>query len=290
MTVFSSDRSAGSLWARILRWWRDLSRPIEPEVIIAEPIPVPPPRLPDLRIRQEAPEPVLVPARGEAFDFRIHPSYTWTAKDMPYEEFRQRVEGYLGWASGVVRDQSADLARRHDPHRSHQLERVLNDHFAGEFWPRSGDGPRFTVQVRVLPDQRIRDRLRPYWEERISLECAHELATLRTRQAEQLTNSWREVLRSLDGDPVTRHAARLTEKQFAQVFGEYADELRRATPELVTLLREAVKGHHDLGLGPSEYTEAWDAAIRTHERQHGLADRGAGSNGGAASSLTDEHG
>ncbi|WDZ82368.1 hypothetical protein [Micromonospora cathayae] len=267
MTVFSSDRFTESLLARFRRWWREFSRPVVPEPIVTLPAPPPPA---ELVLRREAREPVLVPARGDAFDFQVHPAYTWTGRGASFGEFRQRVDGYLDWAGGVVRDQAADLARRHEPHRSHELERALNAHLAGQVWPRGGDGPRFTVQVRVLPDQRIRDQLRPYWEERIRLECRHELDTLRTRQAEDLTSRWREVLSRLADDPVTRHAARLTEKQFAQVFGEYADERRRVPMELAELLRDALKGHHDLGLGPSEYTEAWDAAIRAHQRQYGL--------------------
>ncbi|SCL30333.1 hypothetical protein GA0074692_2906 [Micromonospora pallida] len=272
MTVFSSDPSAGSLCDRFRRWWRDAARPVEPVVAVPVPVPPSPPRLPDLVLEREAPEPVLVPAQGDAFDFRIQPVYTWTAKNMPLDEFRQRVENRLGWAGHLVRDQSSDLARQHEPHRALQLERELNGHFAGRVWSRSGDAPTLGVRVRVLPDQRIRERLRPYWEERISIECAHDLATLRTRQAEELTSRWREVLCNLHDDPVTRHAARLAEKQFAQVFGEYADERRRVPMELADLLRDALKGHHDLGLGPSEYTEAWDAAIRAHQLQYGLTE------------------
>lgn len=266
MTAFPSDRPADSLCARVRHWWRELSRPVTPEPIVT--LPAPPP-LAELVVRREVREPILVPAQGDAFDFRVHPAYTWTGRSASYSELRQRVDGYLDWAGGIVREQSADLARQHEPHRSHELERALNAHFAGRIWPRTSDVPQFTVQVRVLPDQRIREQLRPYWEQRIRLECDHNLATLRARQAEELTSRWREVLRALEDDPVARHAARLTEKQFAQVFGEYADERRRLPMELAELLRDALKGHHDLGLGPSEYTEAWDAAIRAHQRQYG---------------------
>lgn len=267
MTVFSSDQSTDSLCERIRHWWREFSRPITPKPMVN--VPAPPP-LAELVLRREAPEPVLVAAQGDAFDFHVHPAYTFTGRGASYGDFRQRVEGHLRWAGGIVRDQAANLARQHEPHRSHEFERALNTHLTGQVWPRTGDAPRFTVQVRVLPDPRVRDRLRPYWEERIRLECEHELATLRTRHAEDLTGRWREVLSRLEDDPVTRHAARLTEKQFAQVFGEYADERRRVPMELAELLRDALKGHHDLGLGPSEYTEAWDAAILAHQRQYGL--------------------
>ncbi|MEW2431123.1 hypothetical protein AB0877_24185 [Micromonospora sp. NPDC047644] len=252
------------------RWWHAFFPPAE--------LPVPPPPLPPVvpttaTFRQDVPGPILVPAKGDAFDFRLHVVYTWTAQNMASEELRLRAERYLGWAAGIVREQAVDLARAHEPHRSHDLERALNGHFAGQRWPREGVTPHFGVLVRVSPDERVRERLRPYWEDRIRLECDHELQKIRATQADELTRRWCAVLQNLEGDPVTSHAARLTGEQFAEVFRRYVEERRETVPDLVKLLREAVRGHGDLGMGPSEYTEAWDAALRTYERQHGLSER-----------------
>ncbi|MDG4830497.1 hypothetical protein O7627_14440 [Solwaraspora sp. WMMD1047] len=82
------------------------------------------------------------------------------------------------------------------------------------------------------------------------------------------------MLRGLEQDPETSYAARLTGKRFAQVFGEYVRDRQRVVPDLVTLLQSALKGHGELGMGPSEYTEAWDVALRTYQRQHGMIDAG----------------
>ncbi|MBO4208372.1 hypothetical protein GSF22_20515 [Micromonospora echinofusca] len=224
-------------------------------------------------LRRVPAEPIVVPALGEAFDFRIHAIYDWTGQQIRQEELRYRVDLHnMTWAVGVVRELSAAIARGYEPHRSQELEEKLNDCFREQRWPRAArpGQPQFTVRVWVRPDERVRERLRPYWEQRIALECEHELSKLRTEFADDLTRRWRDVLQSLEQDPVTLHAARLTGERFAEVFGQYVTERRQAVPELVTLLTQAVRGHGDLALGPSEYTEAWDVALRTYRRQYGL--------------------
>ncbi|SCG74139.1 hypothetical protein [Micromonospora coxensis] len=251
------------------RWWHALFPPTTP----VPAAPLPPLVPPTVSFRQDAPQPILVPARGDAFDFHLHAVYVWTARHMTFEELRFRAERYLSWAGGIIRDRAVDLAREYEPHRSHDLERALNERLAGQRWPRDESAPQFSAQVRVRPDDRVRERLRPYWEERIKLECDHELQKIRARQVDELTRRWCAVLQALEDDPVTAHAARLTGEQFAEVFRRYVEERRETVPDLVGLLREAVRGHNDLNLGPSEYTQAWDAALRTYERQHGLAER-----------------
>ncbi|MTK03122.1 hypothetical protein FF096_13945 [Micromonospora sp. CP22] len=226
-----------------------------------------------MTFRQDVPQPLLVPAKGDAFDFRLHAVYAWTASNMSFEELRARAEGLLPWAGGIVRERSIDLAREHEPHRAHDLERALNNLLMHQRWPQDSNLPQFGVHLRVSPDERVRERLRPYWERRIELECQHELQKIRAWQADDLTRRWAAVLQSLEDDPVTGHAAHLAGAEFAEVFHRYVEERRGVIPDLVTLLREAVKGHGDLGLGPSEYTQAWDVALRTYERQHGLSGR-----------------
>ncbi|GAB3843613.1 hypothetical protein GCM10029963_18870 [Micromonospora andamanensis] len=244
------------------RWWHSIFPP-SPTPLIVPPVRV--------TFRHDVPQPLLVPAKGDAFDFRLHAIYIWTASNMSFEELRLRAERLLPWAGGIVRERTVDLAREHEPHRAHDLERALNNLLMHQRWPQDASLPQFGVHLRVSPDERVRERLRPYWEERIELECHHELQKIRAWQADDLTRRWAAVLQSLEDDPVTGHAARLAGEQFAEVFQRYVVERRDTVPDLVSLLREAVKGHGDLGLGPSEYTQAWDAALRTYERQHGLS-------------------
>ncbi|GIJ79347.1 hypothetical protein SAMN05443287_101915 [Micromonospora phaseoli] len=246
------------------RWWHSVFPPA-PAPPVAAPVRV--------TFRQDVPQPLLVPAKGDAFDFSLHTVYLWTAPNMSFEDLRLRAEALLPWAGGIVRERAVDLAREHEPHRAYDLERALNNLLMHQRWPQDANLPQFGVHLRVRPDERVRERLRPYWEERIKLECDHELHKIRARQADDLTRQWGAVLRSLEDDPVTAHAARLAGERFAEIFHRYVEERRESVPDLVNLLREAVKGHGDLGLGPSEYTQAWDVALRTYERQHGLTER-----------------
>ena len=71
-------------------------------------------------------------------------------------------------------------------------------------------------------------------------------------------------------DPRAAFAARLSEQEFARVFGDFVGTRRKAVEELLDLLKVAVKGHTDVGLGPSEFTTAWDEAIKAFQRQYGL--------------------
>ncbi|MEV0004828.1 hypothetical protein AB0H28_21450 [Micromonospora sp. NPDC050980] len=268
-TARPNTSPSGSAHPERRRWWHAIFPPASSLLATAPPVPTPPVTV---SFRQEVPQPVLAPAKGDAFDFRLHPVFVWTAQHMTSEHLRLRAEGYLPWAGGILREEAVGLSRQHEPHRSHELEQALNARLTGRRWPREGTTPFFTVQVRVSPDERVRERLRPYWEDRIRLECDHELQKIRARQADELTRRWCEVLQNLEDDPVTAHAARLTGEQFAEVFRRYVAERRETVPELVELLREAVRGHNDLNMGPSEYTQAWDTALRTYEQQHGLAE------------------
>ncbi|MEV0942951.1 hypothetical protein [Micromonospora wenchangensis] len=261
MTTQSGDSGVRPSAPPRRRWWHVLFPPVAP---VARPTGW-------VTYRHDVPAPLLVPAKGDAFDFRLHAVYSWTAQNISYDELRFRAERYLPWAGGILRDQALDLGRAHEPHRSHELEQALNQRLADRRWPRVGPEPHFGVQVRVIPDERVRERLRPYWENRIWMECEHELQKIRARQVDELTRRWCALLQSMEDDPVTSHAARLTGDDFAEVFAHYVQERRGAVPDLVSLLREALQGHSDLGMGPSEYTEAWDAALRTYQRQHGLA-------------------
>ena len=157
----------------------------------------PPPVVPTTAtFRQEAPGPILVPAKGDAFDFRLHVVYNWTAQNMTYEELRFRAERYLGWAAGIVRERAVGLAREHEPHRSHDLERALNGRLGGQRWPREGAVPHFSVLIRVSPDERVRERLRPYREigsgSSVITSCRRS-----GRPADELTRRWCAVLQNL---------------------------------------------------------------------------------------------
>ena len=216
-----------------------------------------------------------MPADGDVFDFEVYPIYVWTGNQMPVEELGHLAERYGAWARRLVRDRTAEIARRYAPHRANDLERKLNEWFAGKNWTCHGEGAvfRLGVHLRVRPDQRVRDQLRPYWEQRIKMECNHELDRLRANLVDRLTEEWSTVLQKLQQNPSMAHAARLTEEQFATVLGQFTAERKESVRDILALLQEALRKHDLLGLGPSEYTEAWDAALRAFQKEYGLQTR-----------------
>jgi hypothetical protein len=56
------------------------------------------------------------------------------------------------------------------------------------------------------------------------------------------------------------------------VFGEFAAQRKQGIDQIIELLREAVRQQDTLGLGPSEYTRTWDAALQTLLRQYGTTE------------------
>ncbi|GAB2932512.1 hypothetical protein GCM10027280_20230 [Micromonospora polyrhachis] len=255
------------------QWLRDLVG-APPAYVPPPPPPLPAPPLVAVTQQIEPDEPILVPAERDAFDFYIHPVYIWSGVGLPVQQLRQYAHQFEGWARRTVRDEAIGISRQHAPHQGRALEWALNERFDSQNWPRSyridGLVLKFRPRVRVVLDQRIREYLRPYWQERIRMECDHELGLLRTRLVAELTREWCEVLRRLGQEPTAAHASRLTDERFAKVFREFVEEQRQVVPDIVDLLRYAVGKHDDLGLGPSEYTQAWDVALRTYQKQHGL--------------------
>ncbi len=215
---------------------------------------------------------LTVPARGDVFDFRVFPNFVWTAKGMSQRSVERWATQLSLQACRMIRAAIAPIARTFPPHHTQELEERLNTHLRNRSWPVGSDGVRLRIspQVRVEHDPRLEDQLRPYWEQRIKLECDHELGIRRAELTEKLTRSWCDILAGLEGNPLSRHAARLTDGPFADVFVAFIDQQQSVVHEMVDLLRRAIDGHGGLGLGPSEFTRAWDAALTAFRRQHGL--------------------
>ncbi|WP_127503246.1 hypothetical protein [Actinoplanes solisilvae] len=163
------------------------------------------------------------------------------------------------------------MARSVAPHRAPRLEDEINK--TADVWKRLRDLDRdfwFAVSVRVEPDEAVVEQMRPYWAERIKAECDHELGLQRARYAEELTTRWSGIFDQLAQDPRASFAAQLSEEEFARVFGNFVGSRRKAVHDLLDLLSSAVRGHGEAGLGPSEYTKAWDQAIKAFQKQYGL--------------------
>lgn len=235
------------------------------------PPPAPPPPGP-LTLTNAPPEPILLPAKGDAFDFRLFAVFTWHSVGMEQAELEYWARRLSDRGRRTVIDQAADIAREYEPHDARGLETRLRLALGDRSWTCNEEGAsvRFQVRARVEPDERVREKLRPFWEQRIQMECQQELDLLRVKLVDQLTEEWSAILKKLEEDPFTPHAAKLSEERFANVFGDFVAERRRVVREIVDLLQDAVTRQGTLGLGPSEYTQAWDDALKAFRRKFGL--------------------
>jgi hypothetical protein len=238
-------------------------------------LPLPP--LPDnpaaeVSFRQEPRDPVLAMGAGDAFDFEVYPTFVWHARLPAVEDLEVRAGAFRARALRTVENFVRPIARTHPPHRACALESDINAQADGKRWRFDSDGTalRLAFTVRIVPEERVREQLRPFQEQRIRMDCEHELGIQRARQVEELTRHWSAILDKLDQDPRTMHAAMLSEADFAHVFGDFVKGRQQGLRDLLDLLRVAVKGHGDIGLGPSEFTRAWDEALKAFQRQHGL--------------------
>ena len=222
--------------------------------------------------RDSRSEPLHLLAEGDAFSFRVYVTYDWRGHAVSREELQGYAELLGARARKIATLRLRPIARDFPPHRARQLEERINKE-TGDNWQRLTDGERqfwFAMTVRAEPDEEVVAHMRPYWAERIKVECDHELGLQRARQADKLTRIWSDIFERLESDPRATHAAKLTEEEFARVFGDFVGTRRQAVQDLLELLRTAVKGHQDVGLGPSEFTSAWDEAIKAFQKQHGL--------------------
>ena len=222
--------------------------------------------------RLEPPDPVRLLADGDAFSFRIFLVFNWRGYAENREELRGCAEQLLPRARRIVTQRLRPTARAVAPHRASVLETEINKQME-DGWITVRDGDRhfwFAVTARVEPDEAVVEQMRPYWAERIKAECDHELGLQRARFAEELTTRWSGVFDQLARDPRASFAARLSEEDFARVFGEFVGSNRKAVHDLLDMLRGAVRGHGEAGLGPSEYTTAWEQAIKAFQKQYGL--------------------
>lgn len=268
MTTTRDDRRPGLL-RRFANW---LFGPVEPP---PEPEEEEPPGA--LSRRKDVLDPIEVPALGDAFNFRIGGVFTWYSEGLTPDQLEYWMSRYTPRARRTLREATADVARTYGPHQASELQDELNQSLAAKSWSQTEDGVtlRYTVRVRVDPDERVREQLRPFWEKRIQMEAEHELGKRRADLVDELTQKWSTILERLEEDPHNRHAARLSEEEFARVLGDFVTERREGIRQIIDLLRDAVNRHGTLDLGPSEYTRAWDAALRSFQRQYGVDGNGA---------------
>lgn len=268
------------LWQRYLTW----SRGPEP------PQPLPPPPPPGHATqRQELTDPFVVPARGHVFDFQAYAAVDWSSDGLTREELNGRVQSLARRVRSELRKLIGDVARDYAPQRAGELEielnRVLDARGPWRFNSSAAGVVRCHPHVRVALDDRVRQYVQPYWERRIKMECAHDFELRRAQLAEELTQRWLAVLEKLCDSPLADGAARLAEKELAEIVAEMRGDQKKAADQMQGLLDIAVS--NSAGLGAYERAEMFDVVVEELRRRTA---RYAGGRGGTAATSTRANG
>jgi hypothetical protein len=251
-----------------------------PPAEVSEP-PAPPERL---QRRRHGPEPIAAPAKGDAFSFQVVATYTWESDHLYPGELDLAIDRHTREVHHGLRELVIDVAHEVEPHRVAELQARLDAAVAPKRWHFDRDGVHrlsCRVEVRVAPDDRVRQRMQPYWERRIEMELEHELGMRRAELVEELTARWTTVLARLHEEPLTPHAARLTEAQFAEVFDRLISERRGALQDVVRILQDASRDHRESGLRQTEIVHTYDSLLRAVREQYDLAGESARQNDAA---------
>ena len=283
-----------SRWLRFSAWlgrmWRAflaLFSPPEPEPAPlpapVSPGPPPPPPPPPGRLsgRRKLQNPMVVPASGYIFTFRVHATFIWEADGFYREQLASAMDGHMPFAVRRLKALAAQHARQHPPHRAHELEVALQQSLKDSGpWKFSWQAAPLTCRpyVWVELDDQVRQAVQPYWEQLIKLDCEHDVQMRRAEYAERLSKQWTAILTDLMGSPVADGAAEMTEKDLADVVRKIVAEQRAAAEKLEDLMAKKVDDGDTF-----ERSEHFDALrVRLERRADGLFARTdkASANGG----------
>ncbi|WP_326554032.1 hypothetical protein [Micromonospora sp. NBC_01813] len=215
-------------------------------IIGPEPVPMPPPQQPPpppgrLTERRDAPAPIIVPARGYVFTFRVHASFVWSSDGLPREVLSGSAQYFMPYAVRELKRLAAARARNLAAHRARKLEVELQ-HAIAESGPwqceRSGVLVTCHAYVSVELDDEVKKAVKPYWEQLIRLDCEHVVDAKRAAYVDRMSRQWATILSDLVDSPVAGGAATLANGSLAAVVRDFLAERNAEARRLEDLLAE----------------------------------------------------
>lgn len=234
-----------SWWLRFSAWlgraWRAFIRALSPPESLP-PTPVsPPPLPPQVRGQRTLQTPLVVPASGYVFTFRVHATFHWSAEGVYQEQLSSLMDALAPYPIRRLKALAARHARNHAPHHAREMEQELQQALI-EVGPWSfalrGIAATCRPYVWVELDEQVKEAVRPYWEQLIRLDCEHDVRVRRAEYTERLSRQWTEILADLLGSPAAAGAAEMTEKELAEVVGRIVAEQRAAGEKLEDMMAE----------------------------------------------------
>ncbi|MCO1594870.1 hypothetical protein M8C17_06785 [Micromonospora sp. RHAY321] len=250
--ISTGGGSDPGLWRRFGHWlltlWRRLIAALQGPQPAPAPAPPPPPTPPPppgrLTERRDAQAPIVVPARGYVFNFTVRAAFVWSSDGLPREMLSGSAQYFLPYAVRALTRLAAARARNFPAHRAREFEvefqRALADMGT---WRYERGGVQVTCQphVWVQLDERVKQAVRPYWEQLIKLDCEYDVDVKRAQYAERLSRQWLSILEKLVDSPVAGGAARMTNENLASVVQDLIAEQKATAQRLEDLLEERMR-------------------------------------------------
>ncbi len=206
------------------------------------------------------------PAKGDVFNFEIQVTIIWHGEGVTRAQLKELVATQKSQIFWKLHRRVTEVARGFPPHEALELEQQLREQFAQSQNIDESVLVRWEAKFRVLPEERVRERLRPYWESRIELDSKHDLDLRQAEHVDKLTRRWSEVLEQLHGKRFSVEAAQLAQGEFAKIMKELKDQEEDLFKDLLALLRDAARGHSTLGL--YEYAQTYEKLIEEFGRRY----------------------
>lgn len=175
-----------------------------------------------------------IAARGSVFEFRLQFQFIWSADGMTESELTDWAAEFESEARRKVLYLATVVARDLPAHQAREVEIELVKRITEEYWEFThGDIILYCrPAVRVRLDPKVRDALEPIFRRRVELQAEHENGILRAELVEHLHTRWAEVLDRLSDSPLAVPAARLTEREFADVLRQMIEEQNEVMGQL----------------------------------------------------------
>jgi hypothetical protein len=256
-------------------WWRRLvdrltgrradDRPVPPEPSGLTP-------MSESKYRStEHQNPITVLARGDVYEFRVYADLEWSSSAMSYADLTAQAAEYTGAAHDELRRRVWRIGRKHGPYHSAQAEKEMRELAADWCYDTALGRVRCVADLRVMPDERVREHLVPYAQREIAMDAEAALGNQKAEMVRVLLSRWHTVLSEVGVSPISVAAARLSDAGFAAVLERLSAERRDRDLDLVGVLRQASMDHEQLGM--FEYAEMYAAAVASFLAQLTEEDR-----------------
>ncbi|WP_112262881.1 hypothetical protein [Lentzea terrae] len=261
----TEDGKRRGFWRKL--WDRLTGRTHQP------PPPPPPPTVVSMEVieHREAGEPLLIPSRGEGFNFSVRYHVVWSLSQGTQEDLLKRIEWHEKNLRHDVLERIWPIGREFYPHDPYSAELKMNDRLGDGWCYETADRVkvRCEVKVRVNSDVRIGDKQVSYYEQLVAMDCDHMLKLRHMENIRCELKGWQEVVEEFGSAITVVHAARLVDPEVAVVFANLSEERKRSAADLVNVLHAATRDHLQVGL--YEFANAYDLAVRSFMQQQGLS-------------------